>query len=161
MSKLSKVLIIGAVLILAIGGIYFLSKPSQEIKNVDETLNMKDEPLDKSTSVSTPSGELKVEDLTIGQGAEVKSGDTVTVHYTGTLTDGKKFDSSLDINEPFTTQIGVGNVIEGWDEGIVGMKVGGKRKLSIPPELGYGDRAMGSIPPNSTLIFEVELLDVK
>lgn len=114
----------------------------------------------KSGTMTTTDG-LKIEDEIIGTGAEAKSGDTVTVNYLGTLENGKKFDSSYDRNQPFTTQIGVGQVIKGWDEGIVGMKVGGKRKLTIPPALGYGSQDMGSIPPNSTLIFEVELLGVK
>jgi FKBP-type peptidyl-prolyl cis-trans isomerase len=106
--------------------------------------------------------QLKIEDLTEGQGTEVKSGDTVTVHYTGTLTNGTKFDSSLDRGEPFTTQIGVGAVIKGWDQGIVGMKIGGKRRLTVPSSLAYGETgAADSIPPNATLIFEIELLDVK
>lgn len=109
----------------------------------------------------TTSDGLKIQDEVLGTGKEVKSGDTVTVNYLGTLTNGQKFDSSYDRNQPFTTQIGVGQVIKGWDEGIVGMKVGGKRKLVIPPALGYGDQAAGTIPPNSTLVFEVELMDVK
>lgn len=104
---------------------------------------------------------LKILDEIVGTGAEVKSGNTVTVHYLGTLENGVKFDSSYDRNTPFTTQIGVGQVIKGWDEGIIGMKVGGKRKLIIPPSLGYGNQAAGSIPPGSTLVFEVELLGVK
>jgi peptidylprolyl isomerase len=104
---------------------------------------------------------LKMLDEKVGTGQEVKTGDTVTVNYLGTLENGVKFDSSYDRNAPFTTQIGVGQVIKGWDEGIVGMKVGGKRKLIIPADLGYGSQSAGSIPPNSTLIFEVELLSVK
>lgn len=109
----------------------------------------------------TVSENVKIEDLEEGTGPEVKSGDTVVMHYTGTLVDGTKFDSSLDRNEPFETQIGVGQVIKGWDTGVIGMKVGGKRKLTIPPSLGYGDQDMGSIPPNSILIFEMELLEIK
>lgn len=105
--------------------------------------------------------ELKIEDTQAGTGREVKSGDTVVIHYKGTLKDGTKFDSSYDRGEPFETQIGVGQVIKGWDEGVVGMKVGGKRKLTIPPDMGYGAQAVGPIPANSTLIFEVELIDVK
>lgn len=112
-------------------------------------------------SVMTMQDGLQIQDEVVGTGAEAKTGDTVTVNYLGTLENGTKFDSSYDRNQPFTTQIGVGQVIKGWDEGIVGMKVGGKRKLIIPPSLGYGDQAAGSIPPNSTLIFEVELLGVK
>lgn len=104
---------------------------------------------------------LKIEDIIVGSAGEVKSGDTVTVNYVGTLLDGTKFDSSYDRNMPFTTQIGVGQVIKGWDEGIIGMKIGGKRKLIIPPSLGYGDQPAGPIPPNSTLVFEVELLSIR
>jgi peptidylprolyl isomerase len=110
----------------------------------------------------TMSDGLKIKDETIGSGVEVKSGDTVTVNYLGTLENGTKFDSSYDRNTPFTTQIGVGKVIKGWDEGIVGMKVGGKRKLIIPSSLGYGEQGAGNlIPPNTTLVFEVELLSIK
>lgn len=104
---------------------------------------------------------LVIQDIVVGSGTEAKSGDTVTMNYVGTLENGKKFDSSYDRNQPFTTQIGVGQVIKGWDEGVPGMKIGGKRKLIIPAALGYGSQDMGSIPPNSTLIFEVELLAVK
>lgn len=112
------------------------------------------------SSTTTPSG-LKIADTVIGTGTAVKSGDTVTIHYKGTLLDGTKFDSSYDRNQPFSTKIGVGQVIKGWDEGIVGMQVGGKRTLTIPPELGYGPNGTGPIPGNSTLIFETELLAIK
>ena len=113
----------------------------------------------------TPTGEststnLKSEDLKVGTGTEAKTGDTVKVNYVGTLTNGTKFDSSYDRNEPYTFTLGNGEVIKGWDEGVAGMKIGGKRRLTIPPELGYGDQPQGKIPANSTLIFEVELLDV-
>lgn len=105
--------------------------------------------------------ELKIEDLKVGDGAEATKGKTVSVHYTGTLLDGTKFDSSLDRGEPFVFPLGAGRVIKGWDQGVVGMKEGGKRKLTIPPSLGYGSRPAGKIPPNSTLVFEIDLLEVK
>jgi FKBP-type peptidyl-prolyl cis-trans isomerase FkpA len=105
---------------------------------------------------------LKYTDDTVGTGTEAQAGKTVTVHYTGWLLDGTKFDSSRDRNQPFLFPLGGGQVIKGWDEGVAGMKIGGKRTLIIPPELGYGARGAGGvIPPNSTLKFEVELLDVK
>jgi FKBP-type peptidyl-prolyl cis-trans isomerase len=111
--------------------------------------------------ITTASG-LKYIDLKEGMGPVAKAGDTVEVHYTGWLTNGKKFDSSLDRKEPFTFKLGAGMVIKGWDEGVAGMKAGGKRKLMIPPELGYGARGAGGvIPPNAELIFEVELLKIK
>ena len=104
---------------------------------------------------------LEMEDLVVGEGAEATAGNTVSVHYTGTLTDGSKFDSSHDRNRPFDFKLGAGMVIQGWDQGVAGMKVGGKRKLTIPPDLGYGARGFPPvIPPNSTLVFEVELLNV-
>ncbi|MBI4723426.1 MAG: FKBP-type peptidyl-prolyl cis-trans isomerase [Candidatus Stahlbacteria bacterium] len=110
--------------------------------------------------VTTASG-LKYVDLVTGTGAEAKPGMSVSVHYTGWLTNGTKFDSSKDRGTPFTFGLGAGQVIKGWDEGVAGMKVGGKRKLTIPSELGYGTRGAGAdIPPNSVLIFEVELLSV-
>jgi hypothetical protein len=105
---------------------------------------------------------LEIEDIVIGPGLEVRPGDIISVHYTGTLTDGKKFDSSLDRGEAFATILGVGKVIPGWDLGIPGMKVGGKRRLVIPSNLGYGPQGAGNIvPPNATLIFEIELLDAR
>jgi len=105
---------------------------------------------------------LVIDDLTPGTGTEAATGDSVDVHYTGWLTDGKKFDSSKDRGRPFSFKLGAGMVIKGWDEGVAGMKVGGKRKLMIPPELGYGTRGAGNvIPPNAELIFEVELLKIK
>jgi FKBP-type peptidyl-prolyl cis-trans isomerase len=103
--------------------------------------------------------QLVIEDVKVGTGAEARSGANVTVHYVGTLTDGKKFDSSRDRGKGFSFKLGGGQVIKGWDQGVAGMKVGGLRKLTIPPHLAYGERGFpGAIPPNATLIFEVELL---
>ncbi|MGH9798975.1 MAG: FKBP-type peptidyl-prolyl cis-trans isomerase [Blastocatellia bacterium] len=111
--------------------------------------------------ITTASG-LKYVDHVVGTGASPTPGKDVTVHYTGTLLSGKKFDSSVDRGQPYTFKIGTGGVIKGWDEGVMSMKVGGKRKLIIPSNLGYGARGYGpDIPPNATLVFEVELLDVK
>ncbi len=103
---------------------------------------------------------FKIEDIKVGTGPEVTSGDYVTVHYVGNLEDGTEFDSSISRDVPFKTRIGVGQVIEGWDMGIPGMKVGGKRRLIIPAKLAYGDSEVGEIPAGSTLIFEIELLSI-
>ena len=106
--------------------------------------------------------ELQIEVLREGAGAEARAGNTVSVHYVGTLTDGKKFDSSRDRGSPFTFKLGAGQVIKGWDQGVAGMRVGAMRKLTVPPDLAYGDQGFPPvIPPGSTLVFEVELLDVK
>lgn len=111
--------------------------------------------------VKTESG-LQYFDIKVGVGPEAKSGDKVKVHYTGWLTNGKKFDSSVDAHRPYSFTLGEGNVIKGWDEGVAGMKVGGKRQLRIPPELAYGDQGFKNIiPPKATLIFDVELLGIE
>ncbi len=112
-----------------------------------------------SEFTTTLSG-LKIHDFALGTGDVVSAGDIATVHYTGWLASGSKFDSSVDRNDPFSFRLGVRGVILGWDEGVEGMRVGGKRQLVIPPALGYGLQGAGSIPPNSTLVFEIELLDV-
>ena len=112
------------------------------------------------SAITTPSG-LTIEELVVGSGAAAAPGQKVSVHYTGWLTSGAKFDSSKDRGDPFIFPLGKGHVIKGWDEGVQGMKVGGKRELTIPPALGYGARGAGGvIPPNATLVFEVELLAV-
>lgn len=116
--------------------------------------------VDLSRMTKTPSS-LYILDEQAGSGAEAGTGQRVSVHYTGWLPDGTKFDSSRDRNQPFEFALGAGKVIAGWDEGVAGMKVGGRRKLVIPAALGYGARAMGPIPPNSTLVFDVELLAVR
>jgi len=109
-----------------------------------------------------PAAGLQITDLAEGQGPALNRGQTAVVHYTGWLTDGKKFDSSRDRREPFSFKVGAGSVIGGWELGVVGMKVGGKRKLVIPPELGYGERGAGDdIPPRATLVFEIELLEIR
>ena len=123
--------------------------------------SMSDNKTGKENLIETASG-LKYYEISIGSGAQPQAGKSVTVHYTGTLADGKKFDSSVDRGDPFSFIIGVGQVIKGWDEGVMSMKIGGKRMLIIPSELGYGTRGAGSvIPPNAELHFEVELLGVQ
>jgi FKBP-type peptidyl-prolyl cis-trans isomerase len=140
------VLIIGAVLVLRGGtGAKTESSPTPS----------------PTPTATTDSGKLESTDSVVGTGDEAVVGKTVSVHYTGTLTDGTKFDSSVDRGEPFEFALGAGQVIKGWDQGVAGMKVGGKRKLVIPPSLGYGSQANGKISANSTLIFEIELLAVK
>jgi peptidylprolyl isomerase len=130
-------------------------------KSPESTMNDKTGAAGSDKMIKTPSG-LQYEDLVPGSGASPSPGKKVVVHYTGWLTDGKKFDSSLDKNEPFTFVIGAGQVIPGWDEGVMTMKIGGKRRLVIPAALGYGAAGAGGvIPPNATLVFEVILLDVR
>lgn len=152
MSKAVLIIIIVIVVLIAvIWGIYYLvASPGGSIipgQNNNQNSN---------TNIQG----MKVETLKEGSGAEAKNGDNVTVHYTGTLADGKKFDSSVDRNAPFTFQLGQGRVIKGWDLGVAGMKVGEKRKLTIPAELAYGSTGFLMIPANATLTFEVELLKI-
>ena len=141
------------VIALIIGGVIIMNNGSASSKD-DTTVS-------PSPTAAAVSKDLKIEDETVGTGAEAVAGKSVTVNYKGTLTDGTQFDSSYSRNQPFSFTLGSGQVIQGWDQGVQGMKVGGKRKLTIPPSLGYGAQATGSIPANSTLIFEIELLSVK
>lgn len=155
MKNINNLIIIVIGSIIVAGVLIFMASPKP-------TTPPSDNSTPSTTEVATSSSDLKIEDLKIGEGKEVKKGDTIKIHYTGTLTNGTKFDSSLDRREPFETKIGEGLVIKGWDEGVLGMKVGGKRRLTIPPELGYGDVGAGEkIPPGSTLIFDLELLEIK
>lgn len=138
------------------------TKNEKKTEKKAEKTDAKKDSKKEAKSDKADSGKLQITDVKVGTGAAAASGKTVSVHYTGTLTNGKKFDSSKDRNQPFSFHLGAGEVIKGWDEGVAGMKVGGVRKLVIPPELGYGARGAGGvIPPNATLVFEVELLDVK
>jgi len=143
----------GIILIVVVLALYLFAKSSDQNKQLADNKNQ--------ISMKNNSG-LQTEILKEGTGEKAEAGDTVTVHYTGYLEDGTKFDSSLDRGEPFSFNLGTGQVIEGWDMGVAGMKVGEKRKLIIPPELGYGAQGTsgGTIPPNATLIFEVELLKI-
>lgn len=149
-------IIVGAILVIAviIIAVFALEgKPSN-----DKTVKQGAAKVENKTTASG----LQITDVKVGDGAEAKAGNHVTVNYTGTLTDGSKFDSSLDRNQPFDFNLGAGAVIKGWDEGVVGMKVGGERKLVIPPDLGYGAQSPSpKIPANSTLLFDITLLDVK
>jgi len=171
MKKFSKIKFILKYLIpvtiLIIGFIFYMDfiSLSNEVtsdldqEQIDELL---DENQDNQSEVNVERNEeVQIEDLIVGEGVEAKDGDKITVNYVGTLTDGTKFDNSYDRNKPFVFTLGNGEVIQGWDEGILGMKIGGKRKLTIPPSLGYGESGSGDvIPPNSTLIFEVELISI-
>jgi FKBP-type peptidyl-prolyl cis-trans isomerase FkpA len=135
------------VLLLVVVGVVYIALTGQNRDTIEQA--------------APPVTELMIEDIVIGDGQEAKIGDTVSVHYTGWLLDGTKFDSSHDRNQPFEFTIGEGRVIRGWDEGLPGMRPGGKRQLTIPPDMAYGPTGTGSIPPNATLIFEVELLEIK
>ncbi len=144
----------------AIGNASPSTQPTTTIIQENNTPGAKNT-MSPANAVTTPSG-LKYVELEEGTGATPQPGQTVVVHYTGTLEDGTKFDSSRDRNQPFSFKIGVGQVIKGWDEGLSTMKVGGRRQLIIPSELGYGARGAGNvIPPYSTLLFDVELLAIK
>lgn len=164
-NRLVYVLLISLVIITA----WFFIKKYMNISNNSEITDLaKDEEVVKSDEpddnawIKLDDG-LEIQDVIVGSGAEAKKGDLVSAHYIGTLSGGQKFDSSYDRGEPFSFTLGDGMVIKGWDLGLVGMKIGGKRKLIIPPALGYGDRNIGEglIPPNSTLYFDVELVDTR
>lgn len=141
--------------------IFDLNGSSASSSNGTDAITIQQVTPAKPSSNSNSSGKLQMVEEKIGTGRAVKKGDTVAINYVGTLTNGKVFDASAKDGGPFTTQIGVGRVIKGWDEGIIGMKVGGERKLVIPPSLAYGSQGVGSIPPNSTLIFQVQLVGIK
>lgn len=150
-----------ALMVLALGVYRFSDNKSQsQTATVSKASSEKtmEQRLYNSVSLEGELVKLISEDIRVGRGEEVKSGDSITVHYAGTLPDGTKFDSSHDRNQPFSFTLGEGKVIQGWEEGIVGMKVGGKRVLAIPSNLAYGNRIVGPIPANSTLVFVVELL---
>ena len=168
MESYTKYLIGAVIIVLIAAGIPFVlfqnksqNSPSPSLAP-SVTITPEASPSASPVSSQTMENGLKIEDLTVGTGNEAQSGKKVTVNYAGTLTDGTKFDSSYDRGTPFSFNLGTGQVIAGWDQGVAGMKVGGKRRLTIPPELGYGATGAGGvIPPNATLIFEVELLRVE
>lgn len=159
---MKNIYIILAVIIIVVV-IIFAAKSKNNINKKTNIPQNEEISIDSSLDAEQTSQEvqeLKIEDIKVGEGKEAVNNKTIKVHYTGTLANGSKFDSSLDRNKPFEFILGAGQVIKGWDQGLLGMKVGGKRKLTIPADLGYGSRAVGSIPANSTLIFEIELLEV-
>lgn len=154
-NKILLIFIIILLIIIAVA-VYFLT-----IKNMPSTPEQNQQIQNQQASNSYEIQGMKIEILKEGTGEAAKSGDKATVNYVGTLQDGTKFDSSIDRNEPFPFNLGENKVIQGWELGVLGMKVGEKRKLTIPPELAYGNQAVGGvIPANSTLIFEVELLGI-
>ena len=150
MKRALPVVIFGSVLLAA------CSANQQSTQNTESLIT----PTEEAMAADQPT-ELVITDVELGEGPEATAGATVTVHYTGTLTDGSKFDSSVDRGEPFSFVLGAGQVIPGWDQGVAGMKVGGKRELTIPPALAYGAQALPGIPANSVLVFQVELLGVE
>lgn len=175
---IKKILVYGFILFLIFEFLLTISPGKMELENTKAAIPSSKinlaittltptAPVTEAVKGATPSlvpqaNELQIQDIKMGTGQEVKSGDTVVMNYRGTLTNGQEFDSSYKRNQPFETKIGVGQVIKGWDEGVPGMKIGGKRKLIIPADLAYGKNGVPpAIPPNATLIFEVELLEIK
>jgi len=156
---MKKIILIIVLIIIALGA-YFIFR---DLKNREESKannNSNNQIMNGEQNVYEIQG-IRVEVLKQGSGAEAKNGDTVSVHYVGTFEDGGKFDSSIDRGQPFSFMLGAGKVIQGWDLGVLGMKVGEKRRLTIPPQLAYGAEGFpGAIPPNATLLFEVELLAI-
>jgi FKBP-type peptidyl-prolyl cis-trans isomerase FkpA len=166
LKRSSLYLLVGLMLVAALTATGCTKKPAETTENAPAEQPVAapaPEPAASATGTKTADvTELVIKDVKVGTGAVAKSGQSVTVHYTGWLTDGTKFDSSVDSGQPFTFNLGAGEVIKGWDEGVAGMKVGGKRTLTIPPAKGYGDAGAGGvIPPGATLVFDVELLGVK
>lgn len=172
----NAVILIFAALVILVGGIIFVMKnnsdqpitssPQPTDAGLTQPQESNAQPLAPVEATPTPQTyqdvtELQIQDLVVGTGKEATAGAEVSVHYTGVLTNGQKFDSSVDRGQPFSFPLGAGRVIAGWDQGVAGMKVGGKRKLIIPPSLGYGAAGTGPIPGNATLVFDVELLDVR
>ncbi len=152
--KVIAVIFIGVMIVA--GGIYALTRGTGSTQPTATP-----QPVIDDTGATTTASGLKYIDIVEGTGPSPQTGQRITVHYTGTLTNGSKFDSSVDTGQPYEFPIGRGEVIKGWDEGLMTMKVGGKRKLIVPPDLAYGKRGRPGIPPNSTLLFEVELLGIK
>jgi len=153
------IVILAIILIVLVGGIYLIFNKSQSTGNEENNSMEKEEQNNNPTNFEIQG--MKVEILKEGSGLEAKEGNTVTVDYVGTLENGIKFDSSLDRGIPFSLTLGQNSVIKGWELGLLGMRVGEKRKLIIPPDLAYGDNAVGNlIPAKSTLIFEVDMLDI-
>lgn len=149
-----KQLFLGIVIILVLGLVAFVFSLTRELQEEPQVQEQ-----EETSPMQTMN--LKIEDIVTGEGAEAVQGKTAVMHYTGTLLDGTKFDSSLDRGTPFSFVLGANQVIAGWDQGVSGMKVGGKRMLTVPPDLAYGSQGIpGVIPPDSTLVFELELLDV-
>ncbi len=160
-----KSVLISVITLVVIGLIVFfifkLDKSKDNNTKSTSTQNKQEQTMNTNDTNTNADSGLKIEDIKVGTGEQAKAGDTLNVKYTGTLTDGTVFDSTDNHGgEPFSFTVGQGQVIQGWDEGLIGMKVGGTRKLTIPADLGYGSQAVGSIPANSTLIFTIELVSI-